>query len=402
MTVATAGVSGLAGGQGDEGFGLYIHWPFCLSKCPYCDFNSHAVERIDQPRWRAALLREMETAAQEAGADGRVLTSIFFGGGTPSLMDPDTTAALIDRARSLFACANDLEITLEANPGAVDRGRFADFRSAGVTRVSMGVQSLRPDSLRFLERRHGREEALRAIEAAAELFPRYSFDLIYARPDQTVEDWRAELTEALGLAGEHLSLYQLTIEQGTRFFSDHARGAFVIPADDQAVALYEATQEIMEAAGRPAYEVSNHARPGAACRHNLTYWRGGDYMAVGPGAHGRLTRNGVTRAMRRHRAPQRWLEMVEAQGHATKEVLSLSAEERCEELVLMGVRLTDGLDPQRFSRLAGRPVSEAINTEALAFLREEGLIRPAESSSTIQATARGMLCLNAVIAELVG
>jgi oxygen-independent coproporphyrinogen-3 oxidase len=393
--------------QGDEGFGIYIHWPFCLSKCPYCDFNSHVADAIDQHRWRAALLSELDHAAEQAGRDGRRLTSIFFGGGTPSLMDPDTTAALIERARALFACANDLEITLEANPSAVDRDRFAAFHAAGVTRVSLGVQSLREDSLRFLERRHDRTEAITAIESAQSLFARTSFDLIYARPEQSLTSWRSELTEALALAGEHLSLYQLTIEQGTRFFADQAKGAFQIPQDDHAVALYDLTQEMMETAGRPAYEVSNHARPGAACRHNLTYWQGGDYLAVGPGAHGRITRNGQTQALRRHRAPERWLELVERQGHGTKEQLILSPQERREELILMGLRLHTGLDNARFSRLGGATLAQTVDHHAVSFLQEQGLLAPfatgqdINSGATLRVTAQGMLCLNAVIAQVI-
>jgi oxygen-independent coproporphyrinogen-3 oxidase len=385
--------------QGDEGFGLYVHWPYCLSKCPYCDFNSHVAETIDHRRWRAAYLQELDHAAAQAGRDGRRLSSIFFGGGTPSLMDPETTAAIIERARSLFACTNDLEISLEANPGAVDRTRFEAFRAAGVNRVSLGVQSLRPDSLRFLERRHDRAEAITAIEAAQELFPRTSFDLIYARPEQSLDSWREELSEALALAGEHLSLYQLTIEQGTRFFADHAKGAFQIPDDDHAVALYELTQEVMEAAGRPAYEVSNHARPGAACRHNLTYWMGGDYLAVGPGAHGRVTLAGQTHALRRHRAPDRWLALVEQHGHGTKEDLTLSVEERCEELILMGLRLHQGLDAARFARLSGRTLDSVIAADGVAFLQQQGLL--AVGAGPLRVTAQGMLCLNAVIAALV-
>jgi oxygen-independent coproporphyrinogen-3 oxidase len=281
----------------------------------------------------------------------------------------------------------------------VDRTRFEAFRAAGVNRVSLGVQSLRPDSLRFLERRHDRAEAIRAIEAAQELFPRSSFDLIYARPEQSLNSWREELTEALALAGEHLSLYQLTIEQGTRFFADHAKGAFQIPDDDHAVALYELTQEVMEAAGRPAYEVSNHARPGAACRHNLTYWMGGDYLAVGPGAHGRVTLAGQTHALRRHRAPDRWLALVEQQGHGTKEDLTLSVEERCEELILMGLRLHQGLDAARFARLSGRTLDSVIAADGVAFLQDQGLL--AAGTGPLRVTAQGMLCLNAVIAALV-
>lgn len=385
--------------QGNEGFGLYIHWPFCLSKCPYCDFNSHAAKVIDQDQWHRSLLAELDHWAALAGTDGRRLTSIFFGGGTPSLMDPATTAALIDRATGLFACADNLEITLEANPGTVDQARFEGFRTAGVNRVSLGVQALDDQALRFLERRHDAADALTAVATAQRLFPRFSFDLIYARPGQTADDWRHELRQALTFAGDHLSLYQLTIEQGTRFFGDHARGDFALPDEDTAVALWDITQEETQAAGLPAYEVSNHARPGQESRHNLIYWRGGDYLGIGPGAHGRLTLDGIPHATRQHRAPEKWLEMVAADGHATRALTPLDADDRAEELILMGLRLSEGIDADRFARLTGRPLSSIINADALTHLRSEGLIEP---EAPLRTTAAGRLTLNAVIAALVG
>jgi oxygen-independent coproporphyrinogen-3 oxidase len=384
----------LAGG---EGFGLYIHWPFCLSKCPYCDFNSHvAEEAVDDDRWRRALLAELDHAAAEAGPAPRVLTSIFFGGGTPSLMAPETTAALIARARALFPGPAP-EITLEANPGAVDRGRFEAFRQAGVNRVSLGVQSLREESLRFLERRHDRKEAICALETAASLFDRLSFDLIYARPGQTPADWAAELREALPFAKGHLSLYQLTIERGTRFFADAGQGKFVLPDDDDAVALYDLTQETLAAAGLPAYEVSNHAAPGEECAHNLTYWRGGDYLAVGPGAHGRVTVDGATQAVQRHRAPRIWLKLIESQGHGTRDTTVLRPDERLEEIILIGLRLGAGIPAERVRRLTGRCLDDAVNASALTMLREHGLIAP---DPPLRVTPRGMLCLNAVLGAL--
>ncbi|MBC7906211.1 MAG: coproporphyrinogen III oxidase, partial [Rhodospirillaceae bacterium] len=321
----------------DPGFGIYIHWPFCLSKCPYCDFNSHVAAQIDQPRWRAGLLRELEHFAQTK--PGTTVTSIFFGGGTPSLMDPATAGALIERVAKLWPTAPDLEITMEANPSTVEAGRFREFRAAGIGRLSLGVQALDDASLKFLGRRHSAAEALAALEVAKSLFPRFSFDLIYARPGQTVAGWQAELTRALELAGDHLSLYQLTIEDGTAFAPAYARGDFQLPNEDDQAAMFEQTQALTQAAGLPAYEVSNHARPGSACRHNLTYWLGGDYVGVGPGAHGRL--NGS--AYRQHRAPGIWLERVEQDGHANQECEALNPETRAEELVMMGMRLVDGI-----------------------------------------------------------
>jgi len=375
---------------------LYIHWPFCLSKCPYCDFNSHVAERIDQTRWRDGLLRELERGAERVGR--RRLTSIFFGGGTPSLMDPATTAALIGRAMTLFEPAADIEITLEANPGAVDRARFEGFREAGVNRVSLGVQSLHEDALRFLERRHDVGEARRAVEAAQSLFPRTSFDLIYARPGHDPAAWRDELRAALALAGEHLSLYQLTIEDGTRFAADHRRGAFALPDDDNAIALWDITQEETERAGLPRYEVSNHARPGAESRHNMTYWQGGDYLGIGPGAHGRLTLGKKTYATRQHRAPEIWLKLSESDDGATRENMLLTDRERQEELVLMGLRTTAGMDPARFAMLTGgTPLMEALHQPALSWLRDEGLLAP---GWPLRTTSKGVLCLNSVIAAL--
>lgn len=379
---------------------LYIHWPFCLSKCPYCDFNSHVAETIDHPHWRSALVAELEHFA--ASLDGpRRLETIFFGGGTPSLMDPATVAALLERAAGLFSLAPSAEITLEANPGAVDTARLADFRAAGVNRISLGVQSLREDSLRFLERRHDAGEALAALRAVARLYPRFSFDLIYARPGQTARDWETELAEALALladlGGDHLSLYQLTIEKGTRFFRDHRQGAFHLPEEDEASHLYTLTQALTEAAGLPAYEISNHARPGGESRHNLVYWRGGDYIGIGPGAHGRLTRSGSLHATRQHSAPARWLEQVAQQGHGTAETLALSPHDHAEERVMMGLRLSEGLDPVQFHAQTGLRLDDLLNSKALELLRQEGLLSP---TPPLKTTPRGRLLLNALLAEL--
>ncbi len=386
--------------QGSEGFGLYVHWPFCLSKCPYCDFNSHVADRIDQGAWRTALLRELAHYAERT--QGRILTSIFFGGGTPSLMDPATTADLIAAARSAWRTANDLEITLEANPGTVDAARFAAIREAGVDRLSMGVQALNESDLRFLGRRHTVDESRLAWRTAAKIFPRVSFDLIYARSGQSVAAWRAELTEALREVRDqgisHLSLYQLTMEPGTAMFDDHARGAFALPDADFGAGLYEVTQELCAEAGYPDYEISNHARDGAACRHNLTYWRGGDYVGIGPGAHGRLTIDGGVRATRQIKAPALWQKRVAAEGHGTQEETRLTAQTRAEELVMVGLRLAEGIDKARFARLAGRPLASVIDPGAAAALADDGYL--AETPEAFGATPKGRLALNAVLREL--
>jgi oxygen-independent coproporphyrinogen-3 oxidase len=386
--------------QGDEGFGLYVHWPFCLSKCPYCDFNSHVAERIDQAAWRHALLRELAHFA--ARVPDRVLTSIFFGGGTPSLMDPATTADIISAARKHWRTANDLEITLEANPGTVDADRFAAIHEAGVTRLSMGVQSLIERDLKFLGRRHNVAEARMAWRAAATIFPRVSFDLIYTRPQQTLDAWRGELNEALREVHDHgishLSLYQLTMEPGTAMNDAFARGEFTLPEEDDAAALFEITQEMCADAGYPAYEISNHARDGAACRHNLTYWRGGDYVGVGPGAHGRLTLDGAARATRQIKAPALWLKRVGADGHGTQEEEPLDSAVRAEELVMVGLRLAEGVDKARFARIAGRALADVVDAAAVKTLAAEGFL--SETSDRLVATPKGRLALNAVLREL--
>ena len=386
--------------QGDEGFGLYVHWPFCLSKCPYCDFNSHVAQRVDQEAWRRALLTELSFFA--ARTPDKILTSIFFGGGTPSLMDPATTAAIIEAARGAWRTVNDLEITLEANPGTVDADRFTAIHAAGVNRLSMGVQALNDADLKFLGRRHGVAEARAAWRTAAKIFPRVSFDLIYARPGQSPAAWRTELAEALHEVRDHgithLSLYQLTMEEGTAMFDAHARGEFALPNEEDAAVQFEDTQEMCERAGFPAYEISNHAAEGASCRHNLTYWRGGDYVGVGPGAHGRLVVNGQRLTTRQIKAPALWLRKVEGQQHGTQEESPISAEERAQELVMMGLRVNEGLDRARFARLAGRPLEAVVNPGSVeklvagSFLADTGLI--------LRATPSGRLTLNAVLREL--
>ncbi|WP_431861689.1 radical SAM family heme chaperone HemW [Azospirillum sp.] len=380
----------------DPGFGIYIHWPFCKSKCPYCDFNSHVRERIDQTRWRDGLLRELDHYAD--ATEGRTVTSVFFGGGTPSLMDPGTTAALIDRIQQRWRVANSLEVTLEANPTSVEADRFQAFRAAGVNRVSLGIQALDDASLRFLGRQHNAAEALGAIELAARTFDRFSFDLIYARPDQTVAAWQAELTRALDFAVGHLSVYQLTIEEGTAFFPAHQRGDFKIPDEELAGDLYEATQELLAAAGLPAYEISNHARPGEESRHNLTYWRYGDYVGVGPGAHGRLTLDGAKWATRAHRAPEIWLDRVERDGHGGHAPEPIDADSRGTELLMMGLRLTEGVARARFVEETGRDLDALVDADALTRLVDGGFLEV--DATALRATHAGRQRLNAVLSAL--
>jgi len=393
----TAVAARLAVSQADDtGFGVYVHWPFCLQKCPYCDFNSHVRETIDEARWRAALLTEIDHAAGEA--PDRTVTSVFFGGGTPSLMGPATIAALIERIAERWTLDRDVEITLEANPTSVEAGRFAGYRAAGVNRVSLGVQSLDDDALRFLGRGHSAAEARAALATAHAHFDRVSFDLIYARPGQTVAAWRAELGEALGLAGEHLSLYQLTIEPGTRFHNQARRGLLAVPDGDDAAALYDATQAMMDAAGLPAYEISNHARPGAASRHNLTYWRAGDYIGIGPGAHGRVTDRTATHAVRRIRSPERWLAAVERDGVGTEECAAVAPDDRVAEVLMMGLRLTEGVPADRFEARTGRGLGAALEPARLAPLIEGGLIE--SDAAGLRATAAGRRVLDAVLAAL--
>ncbi len=381
-----------------DAFGVYVHWPFCVSKCPYCDFNSHVRDGVEQTRWRDALLRELDHAASEA--PDRQVTSVFFGGGTPSLMPPDTVGAVIERVRSLWPVADDVEITLEANPSSVEASRFAALREAGVNRLSLGVQALDDSALKFLGRAHGVDEALRAIDTARSNFPRYSFDLIYARPNHTVQAWQAELARALQLAGDHLSVYQLTIERGTRFHTDHAKGLFVLPDEDTQAALYETTQAMLGEAGMPAYEISNHARPGQESRHNLVYWRYQDYVGIGPGAHGRfLAADGNKRATRRHSGPEAWLDAVERHGHGTAEAHGVDRDEMMREALLMGLRLSEGIARRRFARIVGRDVVAAIGEAKLQPLIAGGLLDL--TATHLRASESGRQVLNAVLQRLI-
>lgn len=368
------------------GFGLYIHWPFCQSKCPYCDFNSHVASRINQDQWLTAYLGEIDRLSAETR--GRVLSSVFFGGGTPSLMNPEVVASIIDRVRSRWPMTNAAEITLEANPSSVEAGRFSAYREAGVNRISMGIQALNDDHLRQLGRTHSVSDALRAFEIARGLFERVSFDLIYARQEQTVQEWQAELRLALSYAVDHLSLYQLTIEEGTPFAARLAKGGLAgLPDEDRAVALFEATQEICDGAGLPAYEVSNHARPGTESQHNLIYWRGGDYVGIGPGAHGRLTLGGKRWATECPRAPDDWLDSSPPELTRTL----LSDLEHAEEYVLMSLRLSEGLDIGRLTHMRGRAPDGAV----LDDLQQQGLLLV--KGGRMITTSRGRMLLNAVI-----
>ena len=381
--------------QGDEPLAIYIHWPFCRSKCPYCDFNSHVRDRIEPARWTRALLADLD---HQAGlAQGCHVASIFFGGGTPSLMPPETVAALIERVRQCWPAAPDLEITLEANPNSAEAERFGAFAAAGVNRLSLGVQSLDPAALRFLGRGHDRAEAMAAIRLAQAIFPRTSFDLIYARPEQSLAEWAAELDEALTLAGEHLSLYQLTIEPGTAFGNRSARGEILAADEDSAAALFEHTQARLTGAGLPAYEISNHARPGAQCRHNLVYWRYQDYLGIGPGAHGRITRGDNKLATRQIRAPEAWLDAIETRCSTFDETSPIGRDIAVAEMLMMGLRLVEGVDRQRLETLVPRPIEELFG-DRLQQLIDGGFVTLDEER--LAATAVGRQRLNAVLAML--
>jgi putative oxygen-independent coproporphyrinogen III oxidase len=375
-------------------FAVYVHWPFCLSKCPYCDFNSHVRHGgIDEARFVRAYEAEIAATAERVGA--RTVSSIFFGGGTPSLMQPASVEAILDSIARHWSIAPDVEVTLEANPTSVEATRFRGYRAAGVNRVSLGVQSLNDGALKELGRLHTAQEALDAVAVARAIFERYSFDLIYARPHQTLETWAAELRRAIAEAAEHLSLYQLTIEPGTPFFGLHAAGKLTVPGDDTARDLYDLTQAICSNAGLPAYEVSNHARPGAECRHNLIYWRGHEYAGVGPGAHGRLNIGGHRFATETDKRPESWLMRAEARGTGLIVDEKLTPGETADEYLLMGLRLSEGIDPLRFSALAGR----TIDPNRVSFLREQGTVEMTETGR-LRVTQSGFPLLDAVVADL--
>jgi putative oxygen-independent coproporphyrinogen III oxidase len=378
----------------ESGFGVYVHWPFCMAKCPYCDFNSHVRHQpVDQPRFAAAFAREMAMMRERTGQ--RTVSSIFLGGGTPSLMQPETVASVLNEIARNWHVPGDIEITLEANPTSVEADRFRGYRAAGVNRVSLGVQALNDPDLRRLGRMHNVDEALVAIRLAREIFPRLSFDLIYARPDQSIEAWRDELAKAISYAADHLSLYQLTIEEGTPFYNLWKAGKLVTPDGEHAAALYAETQDVTAQHGLPAYEISNHAVPGAESQHNLVYWRYGEYVGVGPGAHGRFIENGTRAVTITERDPETWVQKVEAGGHGVVEEEFLTHDQEGDEFLLMGLRLVEGIDLDRYERLTGHSVKE----KRVISLAEQGLIEYI-GNSRIRTTPEGAIVLNAVIADL--
>jgi oxygen-independent coproporphyrinogen-3 oxidase len=379
--------------NGEAGFGVYVHWPFCASKCPYCDFNSHVRGGgIDEARFVRGFVREIAHWAETV--PGRTVGSIFFGGGTPSLMSPQAVGDILDAIARGWTIAAGAEITLEANPSSVEAGRFRGYRATGVNRVSLGVQALDDAALRALGRLHTVAEARAAIEVARSTFDRFSFDLIYARAGQTVEAWRSELAQALEIAGQHLSLYQLTIEQGTPFAELHARGKLHVPEGELARTFYDATQELTSHAGLPVYEISNHAAPGEESRHNLLYWRYGEYAGVGPGAHGRLVIDGARRALVSQRNPETWISLVEAEGRGTVEETVLSLDEQADEALLMGLRVTEGVDLDRLAQMTGF----APRAQAIEHLTGLGLV--VQCGSRLRATPDGMFVLNEVVRQL--
>jgi putative oxygen-independent coproporphyrinogen III oxidase len=375
---------------------VYIHWPYCVSKCPYCDFNSHVGDTQDQLKWCDAYRRELEHYA--ALLPGRRVTSVFFGGGTPSLMEARTVESVLGDIARLWHIDGQAEITLEANPSSAEAGKFAGFRAAGVNRLSLGVQSLREEALRFLGRAHDASEAKRAIAMAASMFPRFSFDLIYARKDQMPGEWKQELGEALALAGDHLSLYQLTIEPNTQFHTRSRRGENLTAIDDNAVAMFEATNAAMAAAGLPAYEISNYARAGQESRHNLTYWHYADYVGIGPGAHGRYAANGKRTASENHKGPDVWLAEVAANGHGEKVLTDIDNETAMREAVMMGLRLTDGIGFAAWNDKFATLLPDFLSTGKIARLKDEGYLET--DSKGLRATQAGLQRLNALLAFL--
>jgi putative oxygen-independent coproporphyrinogen III oxidase len=378
--------------------GIYIHWPFCLAKCPYCDFNVHVRDRISHEEWEAGYIRALEHYAALLGP--RVVGSVFFGGGTPSLMRPETVGRILDRVHALFPCANDMEITLEANPTSVENEKFTRFRDAGINRISLGIQSLRDEDLQFLGRKHSAAEALEAIETAGQLFARLSFDLIYARPGQDLEGWQAELEQAIALARGHLSLYQLTIERSTPFYLDHAQGRFSMPGEEESAAFYLLTQEIMARAGLAAYEVSNHAAAGEESRHNMIYWEYGDYIGIGPGAHGRLTMGGEKYSTRGHHAPDIWLAQALERGDGAHPFTKLSESDRFFEALMMGLRLKGGVEIACLEEQGGAPWHSFMHADHLERARAQGWIEYDERRLVL--SVEGMLRLNALIPYITG
>ena len=377
-----------------EAFGVYVHWPFCAAKCPYCNFNSHVRHNpVDQKTFVEAYEREIAHMASLSGS--KEVTSVFFGGGTPSLMEPQTVETILNTIGKHWSLAADAEISMEANPSSVEAERFKAYRATGVNRVSLGIQSLHDDQLKFLGRLHNASEAIGAIEIAQAVFPRMSFDLIYARPDQSASDWEQELRRAIDLSAGHLSLYQLTIEEGTRFFDLREAGKLNPLEENPSAELYEITQSITSDAGYRTYEISNHARPGNECAHNLVYWRGQDYAGIGPGAHGRITMDGQKVATATRKNPEEWWQATMVEGHGMEETLPLLPEERADEFLLMGLRLAEGIQPATFEALRGEP----LNPKQIEFLETLDLIQTQENGA-IRATPKGFLVLDAVVADL--
>lgn len=379
-------------------FSLYIHWPFCKSKCPYCDFNSHVREGVDKDAWLNAYLTELRYFTPYL--QGKKVESVFFGGGTPSLMPPAIVDAILNELANLCDMPIGTEVTLEANPTSVEAGTFPAFKAAGVNRVSLGIQSLNAEDLRFLGREHSVTEALAALDHARNTFSRYSFDLIYALPGQSLQAWEKELKAALPYAGQHLSLYQLTIEKGTPFYSLHAKGGFALPTEEDAASFYTLTQDIMEAAGMPAYEISNHAAPGEECRHNMQYWRYGEYLGIGPGAHSRIRKDGKNYALMTIHQPENWLQSVAEKGHGIQTETVLMPEETLEEMLLMGLRLREGIRADSFPRILRKPLEECVPIAILHALQQEGLLN--WDGQVLALTAKGMLLHNGVVGKLVG
>ncbi|HQS84669.1 MAG: hypothetical protein B7Y25_07115 [Alphaproteobacteria bacterium 16-39-46] len=382
-----------------EPLALYIHWPFCVSKCPYCDFNSHVRERVNHVIWKDALLLELQTASLTLK---RPLTSIFFGGGTPSLMHPETVHALIETARVLFGFSPHIEITLETNPNSFETQRFFDFKKAGVNRLSIGIQSFEPEALKFLGRAHSLEEAYHALESAQKIFDRVSFDLIYARPHQTLKQWEKELNHALEFSPSHLSLYQLTFEEGTVFEKKLKRGEIKALNENLSSLLYEKTQEIMDHHLLPSYEVSNHAQKGQESRHNLCYWRYQDYIGIGPGAHGRITQDHAGKqekyATQNLKLPEKWLASVQKEGHGLETKLLLEKEIVFEEALLMGIRLKEGISLEMLKNLSENHLTSLLARPSLKTLEQEGFIE--KTSTHLKATSQARPILNAVLAYM--
>jgi putative oxygen-independent coproporphyrinogen III oxidase len=379
-----------------RGFGIYIHWPFCAHKCPYCDFNSHVRDDVDEAAWSRALLAEFRHEAERLGS--RTVDSIFFGGGTPSLMPVETVGRLLEQIAADWQFASDIEITLEANPTSVEAANFAGLADAGVNRLSLGIQALNDADLAALGRQHSVAEAMTALKSAKKAFSRVSFDLIYARPDQTAAQWQAELGRAIALADGHLSLYQLTIEPGTAFFGQHRRGELVLPPEEAQADLYEATQQLCDSAGLPAYEVSNHAAPGQESRHNMVYWRYGEYLGLGPGAHGRVMLDGRRHAQQRLRLPERWLEAVMASDHGLEEETEADTDQRAQEMLMMGLRLAEGVSAAAFQAETGRSLAAWLNPDRLDELHSLDLI--AFEGDRLATTAKGRPLLNAILDRL--